>query len=93
MPTRPLAVDTRQAWGNGAMDLANKKDVIAGRPWDVVIMHGYSTLDASKPGDPDKLVSTAQQMADLLRNKNPRMAIHLMATWTRADQTFVPTGH
>jgi len=73
--------------------LANKRDVIAARPWDVVIMHGYSTLDAAKPGDPEKLVSTTREMADLLRAKNPRVAIHLMATWTRADQTFVPSGH
>jgi len=56
-------------------------------------MHGYSTLDAEKPGDPEKLVMTARAMADLLRAKNPRVAIHLMATWTRADQTFAPNGH
>ena len=26
--------------------------VIGQRPWDGVVMHGYSTLDAHKPGDP-----------------------------------------
>src|SRR5258708_15607429 len=31
--------------------LAHKLDVIGQRSWAAVIMHGYSTLDAKKPGD------------------------------------------
>jgi len=73
--------------------LANKREAIGGRPWDVVVMHGYSTLDAEKPGDSDKLVRTTVEMSELLRAKNPRVAIHLVATWTRADQTFASSGH
>jgi hypothetical protein len=73
--------------------LANKRDVLSRRPWDVVVMHGYSTLDAAKPGDPGKLVATTKQMADLLRASNAKVAIHLMSTWPRADQTYQQNGH
>ena len=68
--------------------LANKRDLIAARPWDVVVMHGYSTLDASKPGDPATLVATAKEMASVLRTANPNVEIHATATWSRADQTY-----
>ena len=55
-------------------------------------MHGYSTLDAEKPRDPAKLVATSKQMAELLRSRNPNVVLHLMATWSRADQTYPATG-
>ena len=61
--------------------LAHKSEVIAQRPWDSVVMHGYSTLDASRPGDPA-----------LLRARNPAVEIRLMATWPRADQTYDSHG-
>ena len=70
--------------------LENKLGVIGRRPWDVVVMHGYSTLDVDKPGDPAKLVATSRQMAEFLRGHNPKVEIHLMATWSRADQTYPP---
>lgn len=73
--------------------LAHERDVLTERPWDVVVMHGYSTLDAAKPGDPTTLVASAQEMADLLRRQNPKVQIHLMSTWARADQTYAPSGH
>jgi hypothetical protein len=73
--------------------LAQKRDVLSQRAWDVVVMHGYSTLDSAKPGDPATLVASATAMADLLRQKNPAVEIHLMATWSRADQTYPSTGH
>jgi hypothetical protein len=73
--------------------LQTKHDVLVSRPWDVVVMHGYSTLDAAKPGDPAMLVETTKQMADLLTSVNPRVEIHLTATWPRADQTYPETGH
>ena len=80
--------------GGSGLDfhLAHKRDVIAGRPWDVVVMHGYSTLDADKPRDPAKLIATSTQMAYVLRARNPKVALYLMATWSRADQTYPPTG-
>jgi hypothetical protein len=80
--------------GGSGLDfhLANKLDVIGKRGWDAVVMHGYSTLDAEKPRDPAKLVATTKQMADVLRKQNPKVEIYLMATWSRADQTYPATG-
>ena len=72
--------------------LANKSDVVGKRPWDSVVMHGYSTLDARKPGDPALLVDTVRRMSALLRARNPAVEIRVMATWPRADQTYDPHG-
>lgn len=70
--------------------LENKLGVIGRRAWDQVVMHGYSTLDAEAPGNADKLVATAAQMTEFLRNKNPAVEVYLTATWSRADQTYIP---
>jgi hypothetical protein len=72
--------------------LANKLGVIGQRGYDTVVMHGYSTLDADKPRDPAKLVATSKEMADFLRGKNPKVQLYLMATWSRADQTYPAKG-
>jgi hypothetical protein len=72
--------------------LANKMDAIGARGYDTVVMHGYSTLDAEKPRDPAKLIATAKQMADALRAKNPKVNLYLMATWSRADETYPAKG-
>ena len=72
--------------------LAHKSEVIAQRSWDSVVMHGYSTLDASKPGDPALLVDTVRRMSALLRARNPAVEIRVMATWPRADQTYDSHG-
>lgn len=86
-----VALETR---GGSGLDfhLANKAGVIGRRAWDTVVMHGYSTLDADKPRDPAKLVATSRQMADFLRARNPGVALHLTATWSRPDQTYPPGG-
>jgi hypothetical protein len=86
-----VALETR---GGTGLDfhLAEKSGVIGSRAWDTVVMHGYSTLDADKPRDPAKLVATSKEMAAFLRTKNPSVAIYLMATWSRADQTYPPEG-
>ena len=86
-----VSLETR---GGSGLDfhLANKREVIASRGWDVVVMHGYSTLDSAKPRDPAKLIATSKEMADLLRARNPKVLLYLMATWSRADQTYPPTG-
>jgi hypothetical protein len=70
----------------------NKLAVLGQRPWDRVVMHGFSTLDAKKPGDPATLVATAKLMAQFFRSRNPKVDIHLMATWARADQTYPREG-
>jgi hypothetical protein len=72
--------------------LGNRRTEIGSRAWDTVVMHGQSTLDFDKPRDPGKLIATSAQMAAFLRERNPKVAIYLMATWSRADQTYPPTG-
>jgi len=72
--------------------LANKLGVIGKRGYDKVVMHGFSTLDADKPRDPAKLIATSKQMAEALRSHNPNVEIYLMATWSRADQTYPAKG-
>jgi hypothetical protein len=72
--------------------LDNKSTVIGQRPWDSVVMHGFSTLDARKPGDPALLIGTVGRMSALLRSRNPAIEIRVMATWPRADQTYDPKG-
>jgi hypothetical protein len=72
--------------------LENKLGAIGRRGWNTVVMHGYSTLDATKPRDPSKLVDTSKRMAEFLRSRNPGVRLYLMATWARADQTYPATG-
>ena len=86
-----VSLETR---GGSGLDfhLANKLDVIGKRGWDVVVMHGFSLLDADKPRDPAKLVATSKQMADVLRGKNPAVSLYLMATWARADHVYPAKG-
>ena len=86
-----VALETR---GGTGLDfhLAEKRALIDRRGWDVVVAHGYSTLDQDKPRDPAKLVATAQQFAALLRARNPQVEIHLTATWARADQVYPAEG-
>jgi hypothetical protein len=73
--------------------LENKGGVIGGRGWDKVVMHGYSTLDAAKPRDPAKLIATSKQMADLVRARNASVDLFLIATWSRADETYPAKGN
>lgn len=63
------------------------------RAWDTVVLQSYSTLDAEHPGDPATLIRSVKRMAQVLKNKNPSVDIRLMATWSRADQTYAPAGH
>jgi hypothetical protein len=86
-----VALETR---GGSGLDfhLENKLGVIGARAWDLVVMHGFSLLDADKPGDAAKLVASSRQMAEFLRARNPSAEIHLMATWARADQVYPPSG-
>jgi len=67
--------------------VAEKRAVID-KPWDEVVMHGYSTMDQAHPGDPALLIASTKQIADLLRARNPNVKLHLLATWSRADQVY-----
>jgi hypothetical protein len=66
--------------------------VIGERAWDTVVMQGYSTLDPRKPGDAAAVTAAVRQLAAFLRSKNPAVDLRLMATWSRADQTYEPNG-
>lgn len=68
-----------------------EKRALLDKPWDVVVMHGYSTLDQAKPGNPALLIASAKQIADMFRAKNSKADVWLTATWSRADQTY-PDG-
>ena len=68
-----------------------EKRALIDKPWDVVVMHGYSTLDQTNPGNPALLVSSAKQITDMFRSRNAKADIWLTATWSRADQTY-PAG-
>ena len=67
--------------------VAEKRAVID-KPCDEVAMHGYSTLDQAHAGDPALLVSSTKQISDLLRGRNAAVKLHLLATWSRADQVY-----
>ena len=86
-----VSLETR---GGTGLDfhLAEKRDLIERRRWDIVVAHGYSTLDADEPRNPAKLAATAKELADVLRARNPGVALYLMATWARADQVYPAEG-
>jgi hypothetical protein len=78
--------------GGRGMDFHfREKRALIDKVWDVVVMHGYSTMDRDKPGDPTLLVASAKQMTDMFRARNPKSEVWLTATWSRADQTY-PEG-
>lgn len=62
------------------------------RPWDAVVLQEYSTLDRERPGDPDRYIRAVGQLGTMFRVRNHAARIHLMATWSRADQTYLPGG-
>lgn len=69
--------------------LANKRAAID-RRWDAVVLQQYSTLDPDKPGDVTETIPAALRLAELLRGRNPRVDISLVATWSRPDLTYPP---
>ncbi|MEP6783141.1 MAG: DUF4886 domain-containing protein, partial [Acidobacteriota bacterium] len=86
-----VSLETR---GGSGLDfhLAEKLGVIGSKQWDVVVMHGFSLLDADKPRDPAKLIATSKQMADFLRGKNAGVDLFLISTWARADNVYPDKG-
>jgi hypothetical protein len=72
--------------------LDHKLEIIGQRSWDAVVMHGFSTLDPKRPGDPTLLAANVRQMAQFLRSKNAKVDVRIMATWPRADQVYLPKG-
>lgn len=62
------------------------------RAWDHVVLQSYSTLDAARPGNPATLIQYSALLADALTARNPAVDVRLMSTWSRADQTYLPSG-
>jgi hypothetical protein len=62
------------------------------RPWDVVVLQDFSTLDRDRPGDPALHVRYAGLLAALFRQRNPQVRIELTSTWSRADLTYGTRG-
>lgn len=60
------------------------------KPWDVVVLQEFSTLNRERPGDPAATARDTKRLADLLQRRNPKVQINLMATWSRADLTYKP---
>jgi hypothetical protein len=75
-----------------AWHLANKRALID-HSWDAVVLQEYSTLDPDKPGDVTATVPAVRGLATLLSQRNPRVDISLVATWTRPDLTFPKGQH
>lgn len=63
------------------------------RRWDVVVLQEYSVLDPARPGNPANYLRDVARLTALFRARNSKVRIYLMATWTRADQTFKSSGH
>ena len=90
---RDFRVSLETVGGSGLDYHIQHKAAVIGREWDYVVMHGYSTLDKNKPGDPALLVSSAKEMAELLRKGNPHVDMRLVSTWSRADQVYPASGY
>ena len=69
-----------------------KSALIAGA-WDHVVVQGYSTLDADAPGDGGKIIDYSARLARLFHAANQQVDVRLVATWSRADQTYLESGH
>jgi hypothetical protein len=75
-----------------AWHLANKRAVIE-RPWNSVVLQQYSTLSPDEPGDVSDTIPAARELTHLLRRRNPRVDISLVATWSRPDLTYPQDKH
>lgn len=62
------------------------------QPWDDVVLQSYSTLDVRNPGNPATLIQYSALLAEAFTAQNSAVNVHLDATWSRADQTYLPTG-
>ena len=76
--------------GGSSIDfhLQEKRAEITRQPWDVVVAHGFSTLDPQNPGDPTALLRSGRNMAELLVARNPDVDFYVTATWSRPDLTY-----
>lgn len=90
-----LAYDVHlEAAGSTNLDFHyREKAALIGRAWDHVVLQGYSTLDTETPGKTGVIVEYVAKFAQLLHDQNPNVDVRLYATWSRADQTYLKSGH
>lgn len=69
--------------------LANRR-LLIDRPWDAVVLQEYSTLDPDRPGDVTRTIAAVRRLTSLLRHRNRKVDISLVATWSRPDLTYPP---
>lgn len=58
------------------------------KPFDMVLLQSFSTLDAARPGNPETLIRYSGLLANAFREQNPNVDVRLTATWSRADMTY-----
>ncbi|WAC73488.1 PEP-CTERM sorting domain-containing protein [Roseateles sp. SL47] len=85
-------VSLETAGGQGLDYHYNNKLAVLDKPWDKVVLQSYSTLDANHPGNPAKLIQYAGLLANTFKARNSQVDVQLLATWSRADQTYPTTG-
>jgi hypothetical protein len=66
----------------------SRLSVLMSQAWDTVVMHGFSTLDPAKPGDPAKLIEYSGRLSRAFVTQNAATKIYLTATWSRADLVY-----
>ncbi|GAC1347670.1 MAG: hypothetical protein NVSMB18_33430 [Acetobacteraceae bacterium] len=71
----------------------NRLSQLTTKPYDVAIPQGYSTLDPINPGNPANQIKYSALLSQALAAVAPTINVLLDATWSRADQTYLPTGH
>lgn len=83
-----------EAAGGANLDFHyTQKAALLTHPWNHVILQGYSTLDEKAPGDAATVMDYSARLTQLFRAQNPSVDVRLVATWSRADQTYLPSGH
>ncbi|MBE2180812.1 MAG: PEP-CTERM sorting domain-containing protein [Chthoniobacterales bacterium] len=90
---RDFDVSLETAAGKNLDFHVQNKAAVLDQHWDFAVLQGHSMLDPKKPGDPALLAKSGRELTELLRRRNPKVEILLVATWSRADQVYPKTGH
>lgn len=72
--------------------LKQRRALITGRPWDIVVLQEYSTLSPQRPGDATAFIAAAGELEAAVHAVNPAARVYLMETWARADQVYRTPG-
>jgi hypothetical protein len=85
-----VSLETRP--GTGLDYHYNNKYGTIVKPFDMVLLQSYSTLDAARPGNPGTLINYSGLLAEAFRGQNPNVDVRLTATWSRTDLTYRNTS-